>query len=85
MFALFGEDAEVELKSTARIFKDDSCFLSTLVVEEKGFKSTPAVRTFDKDKYLTIDDIYDDVHPLVFVTKVQSHDSDNPTYRIILP
>ena len=80
MFALFGEDADVELKATARIFKDDSCFLSTLDVEGEGFKSTPAVRAFEKNRYLTIDDTYEDVHPLKFIAKVQSHDSDNPTY-----
>ena len=38
MFALFGQESEVDLKSTARIFKADSCFLSTLDMERKGFK-----------------------------------------------
>ena len=34
--------------------------------------------------YLSGDETYKDIHPLAFMTKVQSHDADNPTYSDIL-
>ena len=42
MFAMFGQEAEVSLKSTSKIFKADSVFFSTLDLDGVGFKSTPA-------------------------------------------
>ena len=34
--------------------------------------------------YLSADETYEDIHPLAFVAKVQSHNADNPTYSDIL-
>ena len=84
IFAMFGQEADVSLKSTSKIYKADSVFLSILDLDGEGFKSTPATRALDHHRYLTSDDTYEDIHPLAFVAKVKSHDDDNPTYTDVL-
>ena len=66
MFPLFEHEYEVDLKYMAEIFEAHRCFLSTFDMEGKGSKSTPATRALDRRKYLSIDEAYEDVHPLTF-------------------
>ena len=53
-------------------------------LDEQGFKSTPATRSLHHQNYLSNDETYEDMHPLGFVHKIQSHDTDNPNYYDIL-
>ena len=50
----------------------------------EGFQSTLATRFLKQSTYLSADETYEDIHPLAFVAKVQSHNADNPTYSDIL-
>ena len=59
-------------------------FLSTLYLTTSEFKPTSATRAVDKDVYLSKDSTYENTsHPLAFAAKVQSHQSDSPTYSDI--
>ena len=84
MFALFSKQAEVSKETTSGIFDSDCSFLSTLDLKGDGFQSTPATRFLKQSTYLSADETYEDIHPLAFVAKVQSHNTDNPTYSDIL-
>ena len=84
MFAMSNIAAEVDKDTTSSILNNDSAFLSTLDLCGSGFQPTPATHIVNQHTYLLKDETYEDVHPLAFMAKVQSHDADNPTYSDIL-
>ena len=84
MFALFSEKADVSRETTSSIVDTDCAFLSTLDLHGEVFKSTPTMRALNQYTYLSEDGTYENVHPLAFMVKVQSHDADNPTYSDVL-
>ena len=84
MFAMSNVEADVNKDTTSHILDKDSAFLSTLDLGGSGFTSTPATHAVNQHAYLSRDGTYEDVHPLAFIAKVQSHDADNPTYSDVL-
>ena len=46
--------------------------------------NSPTVNSLDRDSYVTSDGIIEGIHPYAFSVKVQTHSSDNPTYKDIL-
>ena len=79
MFTAFGEQAEISKESISDLFNLDSAYLSTLDLNGERFKSTPATRSLNKHKYLSEDDTHEDLRPLAYFVKIQSHNADNPT------
>ena len=43
-----------------------------------------AMNYLDRDSYLTSDGTIEEIHPYAFSAKVQTHSTDNPTYKDIL-
>ena len=84
MFAMFSSEANISPTSSSSIYQSDMAFLSTLDLTTSEFKPTSATRAVDKDVYLSKDSTYENIpHPLAFTVKVQSHQSDSPTYSDI--
>ena len=46
--------------------------------------TSSAVDYLNKHSYVTSDETIEDIHPYAFSAKVQTHNSDNPTYKDIL-
>ena len=84
MFVCFVKEAKVQHDSTTEIYKADSVYLTTLDLNGDIFKSTSATRALEKLKYLSVDHIQEDMHPLGFTANMQSYSADYPIYSDIL-
>ena len=75
-------DKDILDEDVSSIVNRDECFLSSVDPNTTG--SSPATSYLEQHSYLSLDGIVEDTHPYVFSAKVQSHDSDNPTYKDIM-
>ena len=62
----------------------DSVFLATMDDRASKFSFSSASSYFASAFYLTEEGTIEDIHPCAFVSKVQTHEQDNPTYKYIL-
>lgn len=84
MFALFRKQANISDAITSTIIESDCAHLRSLDLNGQDFSSTPATRSLQRRSYLSIDSTYEDMHPLVYIAKIQAHDTDNPNYSDVL-
>ena len=85
MFAMFSSEADISPRSSSSIYQSDMDFLSTLDLTTSEFKSTSVTYDLKKHVHLSKENTYENTsHPLAFTAKVQSHQSDIPTYSDIL-
>ena len=79
-----GEDTVLDSIAVSNVVQRDERFLSTVDFENTPGVGSPATRYLDQYSYLTVDDTIEITHPYAFSAKVQTYDSDNPTYTDIL-
>jgi len=75
-------DEDILDKDVSNIVHRDECFLSSVDFTTAG--SYPATCCLDMFSYISRDETFKKTHPYAFSAKVQTHDSDNPTYKDIL-
>ena len=85
MFTMFSSEADISPGSSSSICQSDMAFLSTLDLVTPELKPTSVTCDLEKHVYLSKDNNHENTsHPLAFIAKVQSHQSDSPTYSDIL-
>ena len=62
----------------------DSAFIATMDDRTSKFSFSSASSYFASALYLTEEETLEDLHPCAFISKVQTHKLDNPTYKDIL-
>ena len=62
----------------------DSAFLATMDEEPTKFSFSSAYSYLASTSFLSEEDTIENTHPCAFISKVQTHQQDNPTYKDIL-
>ena len=63
----------------------DSVFIATMDERASNkFYFSSASSYFTSTTYLTEEKTIENLHPCAFISKVQTHEKDNPTYKDIL-
>ena len=62
----------------------DSAFLATMDDEQSKFSFSSAYSYLASTSFLSEEDTIEEIHPCAFISKVQTHQQDNPTYKDIL-
>ena len=83
-FILEGEEDVLGVDDVSNVIHRDECFFSSIDLNASTCNGSPAKNYLDKDSYLTEDGIMKYFLPYSFSTKVQTHESDTPTYKDIL-
>ena len=58
--------------------------MSSVDLNDATCSSSPVTRSLAKDTYLSEDGTLENIHPYAFSAKVQTHNSDIPTYKDVL-
>ena len=67
------------------VVQRDECFLSSVDLNEDVCSSSPATRFLASNSYVSDSGTIEEyIHPYDFSAKVQTHCTDNPTYKDIL-
>jgi hypothetical protein len=79
-----GEGDILDVEAVSSVVQRDECFLASMHLNEITEHESSAMNYLDRDSYLTSDGTIEEIHPYDFSAKVQTHLTDNPTYKDIL-
>ena len=57
----------------------DEAFLYSVDLDGKWFRMSPIVRSFEKNPYILVDNTLENIYPMEFTAKFQTHQNDSPT------
>ena len=83
-FRIEGEGDVLDVEAVSNVVQRDECFLASGDFNESSRYNSPAMNYLDKVTYATDDGKIEGIHPYAFSAKVQTHGSDNPTYKDII-
>ena len=79
-----GEGDVLDFEAVSSVVQRDECFLVSMDLNETTDHDSSAMKYLDRDSYVTSDGTIEGLHPYAFSAKVQTHSTDNPTYKDIL-
>ena len=79
-----GRENVLEVEEVSNIVHRDNCFLFTVDTGPSSTTSSSSTRYLDRKLFVSESGLIGDMHPYAFSAKVQTHTSDNPTYKDIV-
>ena len=79
-----GKENVLDVEGVSDVVHRDNCFLSTFDYDLSIPRGSQVTQYLDSTSYVSENGLIGDIYPYVFSAKVQTHTSDNPTYKDIV-
>ena len=70
--------------TASHLYGIDNAFISIFGPTQDSLLSTSSTRSYATINYTSSDDTYEDIHPCLFMAKIQANQVDTPVYGDIL-